>query len=207
MSMAASNRLIRSFTGPIRESLDNQKIKYSVKSRTKSIHSIWQKMKKQGVDFEEVYDLFAIRIIIDSSPEKEKSACWQVYSLITDLYQPNPSRLRDWISVPKSTGYESLHTTVIGPRGKWVEVQIRTTRMDDIAEKGLAAHTRYKGVKGESNFDEWLGEMRDMLEAPASAPGGAGHCRSALHIGQEPVNEKKGSAEADFPGCRDLSRC
>lgn len=161
---ASRNRFIREFTAPIREVLDKQKFKYTIKSRTKSIHSIWQKMKKQGVDFEEVYDLFAIRVIIESIEEKEKTDCWQVYSLIADLYQPNPTRLRDWISIPKSTGYESLHTTVIGPKGKWVEVQIRTTRMDDIAEKGLAAHTKYKGLKGQSNFDEWLGEMRDLLK-------------------------------------------
>lgn len=169
---ASRNRLIREFTAPIREILDKHNIKYSIKSRTKSIHSIWQKMKKQGVGFEEVFDLFAVRIIIDSGKDNEKSLCWQVYSLITDLYQPNPSRLRDWISVPKSSGYESLHTTVIGPKGKWLEVQIRTSRMDEIAEKGLAAHTRYKGVKGEDSFDEWLGEMRELLESPASAARG-----------------------------------
>lgn len=165
---ASRNRLIREFSTPVREELDRLKISYQIKSRTKSIHSIWQKMKKQGVEFTEVYDLFAIRIIIDTRMEKEKSDCWQVYSLITDLYQPNPSRLRDWISVPKSNGYEALHTTVIGPRGKWVEVQIRTTRMDDIAEKGLAAHTRYKGLKGEeSSFDHWLTEMRELLDKPS----------------------------------------
>jgi len=139
---ASRNRFIREFTAPIRESLDKQEVSYSIRSRTKSIHSIWQKMKKQGVDFEEVFDLFAIRIIINSKAEKEKLECWQVYSIIADLYQPNPSRLRDWISVPKANGYESLHTTVIGPKGKWVEVQIRTERMDEIAEKGLAAHTK-----------------------------------------------------------------
>ncbi|MEZ5012619.1 MAG: TGS domain-containing protein, partial [Bacteroidales bacterium] len=122
-------------------------------------------MKNQGVEFEEVYDLFAIRIIIDSKPEKEKSDCWKVYSMVADLYQPNPSRLRDWISVPKSNGYESLHTTVIGPRGRWVEVQIRTTRMDEIAERGLAAHTKYKGVKGEAGLDQWLVHMREILES------------------------------------------
>lgn len=166
---ASRNKLIREFSGPVRNELDKLNIKYQIKSRTKSIHSIWQKMKKQGVEFAEVYDLFAIRIIIDSKIEREKSECWQVYSLVTDLYQPNPSRLRDWISVPKSNGYESLHTTVIGPRGKWVEVQIRTSRMDDIAEKGLAAHTRYKGLKGEeSGFDLWLAEMRELLESPAA---------------------------------------
>jgi len=166
---ASRNKLIREFSGPVRDELDRLNFKYQIKSRTKSIHSIWQKMKNQGVEFSEVYDLFAIRIIIDSEEEKEKSDCWQVYSLITDLYQPNTSRLRDWISVPKSNGYESLHTTVIGPRGKWVEVQIRTTRMDDIAEKGLAAHTRYKGLKGEeSGFDLWLAEMRELLENPSA---------------------------------------
>ncbi len=124
------------------------------------------KMKKQGVEFEEVYDLFAVRIIIDSEVQNEKSDCWRAYSLVTDLYQPNPSRLRDWISVPKSNGYESLHTTVVGPRGKWVEVQIRSSRMDEIAEKGLAAHFKYKGIKGEGGLDTWLARMRDILESP-----------------------------------------
>lgn len=166
---ASRNKLIREFSRPVRDELDKLNFNYEIKSRTKSIHSIWQKMKKQGVEFAEVYDLFAIRIIIDSKAEREKSDCWQVYSLITDLYQPNPSRLRDWISVPKSNGYESLHTTVIGPGGKWVEVQIRTGRMNDIAEKGLAAHTRYKGLKGEeSGFDLWLAEMRELLDNPSS---------------------------------------
>lgn len=162
---ASRNRLIRDFSAPLKELLDKQNFKYTIKSRTKSIHSIWNKMKSQGVDFEEVYDLFAIRIIIDTKPEREKSDCWHVYSLVADLYQPNPSRMRDWISVPKSNGYESLHTTVIGPRGKWVEVQIRTTRMDEIAEKGLAAHHRYKGVRGEGGLDEWLIHMREILES------------------------------------------
>ena len=124
------------------------------------------KMKKQGVDFDEVFDLFAVRIIIDSSGQNEKSDCWRAYSVVTDLYQPNPSRLRDWISVPKSNGYESLHTTVVGPRGKWVEVQIRSARMDEIAEKGLAAHFKYKGIKGEGGLDSWLTKMRDILESP-----------------------------------------
>lgn len=124
------------------------------------------KMKKQGVDFDEIYDLFAVRIILDSTPENERSDCWRVYSIVTDLYQPNPSRLRDWISVPKSNGYESLHTTVIGPRGKWVEVQIRSARMDEIAEKGLAAHFKYKGMRGEGGLDTWLSKMRDILESP-----------------------------------------
>ena len=122
-----------------------------MKGRTKSIHSIWQKMKKQHCGVEGIYDLFAIRIILDSALEKEKMECWQVYSIITDMYQPNPKRLRDWLSIPKSNGYESLHITVLGPENKWVEVQIRTERMDEIAERGLAAHWRYKGIKsGES---------------------------------------------------------
>jgi GTP pyrophosphokinase len=122
-------------------------------------------MKKQGVEFEEVYDLFAVRIIIESDSENEKSDCWRAYSVVTDIYQPNPSRLRDWISVPKSNGYESLHTTVVGPRGKWVEVQIRSFRMDEIAEKGLAAHFKYKGIKGEGGLDTWLSKMREILES------------------------------------------
>ncbi|MEE4215237.1 MAG: HD domain-containing protein, partial [Bacteroidales bacterium] len=137
---SSRNRLIRDFSLPLKKELDSNNIKYQIRGRTKSIHSIWQKMKRQGVEFEEVYDVFAIRIILDTERVKEKAECWKVYSLVTDLYQPNPSRLRDWISVPKSNGYESLHTTVIGPRNKWVEVQIRSTRMDNIAEKGLAAH-------------------------------------------------------------------
>jgi GTP pyrophosphokinase len=162
---ASRNKLIREFSLPVKEKLEKQGFRFTIKSRTKSIHSIMLKMKKQGVEFEEVYDLFAVRIIIDSIPENEKSDCWQVYSVITDLYQPNPSRLRDWISVPKSNGYESLHTTVVGPRGKWVEVQIRSVRMDEIAEKGLAAHYRYKGMKSESGLDNWLTKMREILES------------------------------------------
>ena len=162
---AARNRLIREFNQPIKEKLEKQGFRFTIKSRTKSIHSIMLKMKKQGVEFEEVYDLFAVRIIIDSKSENEKSDCWQVYSVIADLYQPNPSRLRDWISVPKSNGYESLHTTVVGPRGKWVEVQIRSVRMDEIAEKGLAAHYLYKGMKSESGLDNWLTKMREILES------------------------------------------
>jgi GTP pyrophosphokinase len=139
-----------------------------MKGRTKSIHSIYQKMKKQKCPFEGVYDLFAIRIILDSEFEKEKQECWQVYSIVSDMYMPNPKRLRDWLSVPKSNGYESLHTTVMGPEGKWVEVQIRTERMDDIAERGFAAHWRYKGVKGESGLDEWLTTIRETLEHAGS---------------------------------------
>jgi GTP pyrophosphokinase len=161
---ASRNRFIKEFSDPLRTVLDKQSFSYTIKSRTKSIHSIWQKMKKQGVEFEEVYDLFAIRIIIDSDETREKSDCWQAYSIVADIYQPNPSRLRDWISVPKSTGYESLHTTVIGPKGKWVEVQIRSSRMNLIAEKGLAAHHMYKGVKGSGGLDKWLQQMRDVLE-------------------------------------------
>jgi len=162
---ASRNRLIREFSAPLTEKLDGLGIKYTIKSRTKSIHSIMLKMKNQGVDFDEVFDLFAVRIMVDSDPENEKSDCWRVYSVVTDLYQPNPSRMRDWISVPKSNGYESLHITVVGPRGKWVEVQIRSRRMDEIAEKGLAAHFKYKGIKGEGGLDTWLTRMRQILES------------------------------------------
>ena len=170
---SSRNKLIREFTIPLHEKLDSLRIDYNIKSRTKSIHSIWQKMRKQGVDFEEVFDIFAIRIIIDTTPEREKSECWQAYSVVTDVYQPNPSRLRDWISVPKSNGYESLHTTVIGPRGKWVEVQIRSKRMDEVAEKGLAAHYRYKGLKGEKGgLEAWLSKMRELLETPVNEEDG-----------------------------------
>ncbi len=157
------NRLIREFSQPVREKLDALGMKYELKSRTKSIHSIWQKMKKQGVAFEEVFDIFAIRIIIDTDPVHEKSSCWQVYSVVTDLYQPDPSRMRDWISVPKTNGYESLHTTVVTAAGKWVEVQIRTRRMDEIAENGLAAHFRYKGLRGDGGLDTWMAQMREVL--------------------------------------------
>ena len=153
------------FIGPIRERLEQAGLKFHMKGRTKSIHSIWQKMKKQHCGFEGIYDLFAIRIILDSPFEKEKQQCWQVYSIVTDMYQPNPKRLRDWLSVPKSNGYESLHITVLGPENKWVEVQIRTERMDDIAEHGLAAHWRYKGIKGGGQMDEWLANIRAALEA------------------------------------------
>ena len=156
---------IEKFIQPIDDKLKQMGIKCHIKGRTKSIHSIWQKMKKQQCGFEGVYDLFAIRIIIDSPIDQEKMLCWQTYSLITDMYQPNPKRLRDWLSVPKSNGYESLHITVLGPENKWVEVQIRTERMDEIAERGLAAHWRYKGIKGESGLDEWLGNIRSALES------------------------------------------
>jgi GTP pyrophosphokinase len=161
---AARDRYIAAFIQPIQEKLEREGLKFHMKGRTKSIHSIYQKMKKQKCPFEGVYDLFAIRIILDSPLEREKQECWQVYSIVTDMYMPNPKRLRDWLSVPKSNGYESLHTTVMGPEGKWVEVQIRTERMDEIAERGLAAHWRYKGVKGETGLDEWLTSIRETLE-------------------------------------------
>lgn len=161
---AARDRYIDAFIEPIRKKLEDSGLDFHIKGRTKSIHSIYQKMKKQGCPFEGVYDLFAIRIILNSPLDKEKQECWQVYSLVTDMYLPNPKRLRDWLSVPKSNGYESLHITVMGPEGKWVEVQIRTERMDEIAEKGLAAHWRYKGIKGESGLDEWLNSIRETLE-------------------------------------------
>lgn len=155
---------IERFIAPIDKKLTDAGFKFHMKGRTKSIHSIWQKMKKQQCGFEGVYDLFAIRIILDSPQELEKVQCWQVFAIITDMYQPNPKRMRDWLSVPKSNGYESLHITVLGPEGKWVEVQIRTERMDEIAERGLAAHWRYKGVKGESGVDDWLNSIRTALE-------------------------------------------
>ena len=155
---------IERFIKPISDKLTAAGLKFHIKGRTKSIHSIWQKMKKQKCGFEGVYDLFAIRIILDTPLEKEKMQCWQVYSIVTDMYQPNPKRLRDWLSVPKSNGYESLHITVLGPEQKWVEIQIRTERMDEVAERGVAAHWRYKGVKGEGSLDDWLTGIRQMLE-------------------------------------------
>ena len=155
---------VERFIRPIDEKLKAAGLKFHIKGRTKSIHSIWQKMKKQNCDFENVYDLFAIRVILDSPLEKEKMHCWQAFSIVTDMYQPNPKRLRDWLSVPKSNGYESLHITVLGPEQKWVEVQIRTERMDEVAERGVAAHWRYKGVKSETGLDEWLTGIRQMLE-------------------------------------------
>ena len=161
---AERDKYIDAFIKPIKEKLEAVGLKFHIKGRTKSIHSIWQKMKKQQCGFEGIYDLFAIRVILDSPFEKEKMHCWQVYSIVTDMYQPNPRRLRDWLSVPKSNGYESLHITVLGPENKWVEVQIRTERMDEVAEKGVAAHWRYKGVKGENGLDEWLGNIRNILE-------------------------------------------
>lgn len=162
---ASRDAYIARFIKPIQAKLDAAGLKYHMKGRTKSIHSIWQKMKKQQCGFEGVYDLFAIRIILDSPRDKEHMQCWQVFALITAMYQPNPKRMRDWLSVPKSNGYESLHTTVLGPENKWVEVQIRTERMDEIAEHGLAAHWRYKGIKSEKGgIDEWLANIRSALE-------------------------------------------
>ncbi|MDE6012187.1 MAG: HD domain-containing protein, partial [Prevotella sp.] len=156
---------IKNFIGPIERKLNDAGLKFHMKGRTKSIHSIWQKMKKQKCEFEGVYDLFAIRIIIDCPVEKEKQQCWQTFAIITDMYTSNPKRMRDWLTVPKSNGYESLHITVLGPENKWVEVQIRTERMDEVAERGVAAHWRYKGVKAEGGgMDEWLNSIRQMLE-------------------------------------------
>ena len=157
-------RYINEFIRPIKEKLDKVGYKFEIQGRPKSIHSIWNKMKKKGVSFEEVYDLFAIRIILDSPQEKEKQDCWSVYSMITDEYTPSPERLRDWLSNPKNNGYEALHTTVMGPQGKWVEVQIRTLRMNEIAEKGLAAHWKYKeDTADESRFDKWFQQIREVL--------------------------------------------
>ncbi len=161
---------IAEFIRPIKEKLGMTNLKYEVKGRTKSIYSIWNKLRKQKNDIEHIYDLFAIRIIIDSEPTNEKSDCWLAYSIITDLYRPNPSRLKDWLSIPKSNGYESLHITVYGPDQRWVEVQIRTKRMDLIAEKGLAAHWRYKGIKSEGNLDVWMNNVRDILETAETGP-------------------------------------
>ena len=163
---AARDAYIGRFIAPIDEMLKAAGLKFHMKGRTKSIHSIWQKMKKQHCDFEGVYDLFAIRIIIDCEPEEEKQQCWKTFAIITDMYTSNPKRMRDWLSVPKSNGYESLHITVKGPENKWVEVQIRTERMDEVAERGVAAHWRYKGVKADgSSMDEWLNGIRQMLES------------------------------------------
>lgn len=161
---ASREKYIASFIAPIKRELEKSGLKFEIKGRTKTIHSIWNKIQKQSSSFEKIYDLFAIRIILDSKIDKEKQDCWQAYSIITDMYQPNPKRLRDWLSIPKSNGYESLHITVMGPEGRWVEVQIRTQRMDDVAERGLAAHWRYKGIKGESGLDEWLTSVREALE-------------------------------------------
>ena len=158
------SRYINDFIKPIKEKLEKSGIKGEIFGRPKSIHSIWNKMKKKGVEFEEVYDLFAIRVILDAAPEKEKEDCWKIYSLITDEYSPSPERLRDWLSNPKANGYEALHTTVMGPQGRWVEVQIRSKRMNEIAEKGLAAHWKYKeGAQDESRFDKWFQQIREVI--------------------------------------------
>ena len=161
---------IAQFIAPIKKKLEDAGFKFEIKGRTKSIHSINNKLKKQKIEFENIYDLFAIRVVLDTPPEKERSECWQVYSIITDMYQPNPNRLKDWISIPKSNGYESLHITVMGPQNKWVEVQIRTKRMDEIAERGLAAHWRYKGIKAESGLDEFMNSVRTALENKSANP-------------------------------------
>ena len=154
----------------MRRRLKAEGLNFEIKGRTKSISSIWNKMKKQKNDLDEIYDLFAIRIILDVPPELEKNQCWLVYSIVTDMYRPNPARMKDWISIPKSNGYESLHITVYGPEERWVEVQIRTRRMDLVAEKGLAAHWRYKGIKSEGGLDTWMNNVRDILEAGADGP-------------------------------------
>jgi len=159
---------IKTFVEPIREILLDQGLKAEIYGRPKSIHSIWNKMRKKGIPFEEVYDLFAIRIILDSKLENEKADCWKAYSIVTDLYRPNPDRLRDWVSSPKVNGYESLHTTVMGPKGQWVEVQIRTQRMNEIAEKGFAAHWKYKESSSDSGLDQWIHKVREMLKNPDS---------------------------------------
>ena len=157
-------RYINEFVKPLKDKLEASGFDFEIYGRPKSIHSIWNKMKKKGVSFEEVYDLFAIRVILNSPPEKEKEDCWKVYSMVTDEYTPSPERLRDWLSNPKSNGYEALHTTVMGPQGKWVEVQIRSKRMNEIAEKGLAAHWKYKeGTADESRFDKWFNQIREVL--------------------------------------------
>ncbi|MCI7337263.1 MAG: RelA/SpoT family protein [Bacteroidales bacterium] len=161
---------ITQFIEPVKKALEAQGLTFSIKGRTKSIHSIWNKMRKQQVPFEKVYDLFAIRVIIDCPEEQEKAACWQAFSVVTNMYSYNINRLRDWISAPKPNGYESLHVTVMGPQGKWVEVQIRTKRMDEVAEKGVAAHWKYKGIKSDSSkMDEWLKNLREILESSADA--------------------------------------
>lgn len=157
---------MNAFIEPLKKEMEEIGFPFEIKGRTKSIHSIYSKMQKQNTTFENIYDLFAIRIIFDTPIEKEKAACWQAYSIVADMYQPNPKRLRDWLSIPKSNGYESLHTTVLGPQNKWVEVQIRTARMNEVAEMGLAAHWKYKGIKSESGMDEWLKNIREILENP-----------------------------------------
>ena len=163
---AERENFVKDFIEPINEILNEQDLKADIYGRPKSINSIWTKMRKKNIPFNEVYDLFAIRIILDSKPENEKSDCWKAYSIVTDLYRPNPDRLRDWISSPKANGYESLHTTVMGPRGQWVEVQIRTRRMNEIAEKGFAAHWKYKESSSDSGLDQWIHKIRELLSNP-----------------------------------------
>ena len=165
-TMKERNKFIDEFIMPVNNVLKANNFRFEIKGRPKSIFSIWTKMNKKEMEFEDIYDLFAIRIILSSDLENEKSDCWKVYSLVTDIYQPNPLRLRDWISMPKTNGYESLHTTVIGPEGRWVEVQIRTTRMNEIAERGFAAHWKYKGLESEQGLEEWLYKVREILETP-----------------------------------------
>ncbi|HBG88218.1 MAG TPA: RelA/SpoT family protein [Marinilabiliaceae bacterium] len=162
----ARDKYIKEFIEPLKQELKRNGLKFDIKGRTKTIHSIHNKMKKQNVEFEQVYDLFAIRVIVESEQRNEKADCWKVYSIVADKYQPNPRRMRDWLSVPKSNGYESLHTTVLGPDNKWVEVQIRSKRMDEVAERGLAAHWKYKGIKGDGGLDTWLENVREVLENP-----------------------------------------
>ena len=163
---AEREAFIKEFVKPIEEKMKQQNFKYHLKSRTKSIYSIWRKMKRVHIGFDEVYDLFAIRIILDCPREQEKACCWAIYSIVTDFYTPNPDRMRDWISIPKSNGYESLHTTVVTPEGRWVEIQIRTERMDEIAERGVAAHWRYKGIKNDGmGTEEWFSRIRELIEA------------------------------------------
>lgn len=158
------DKYIAEFIAPIKKKLEDGGFKFEIKGRTKSIYSIWNKMRKQNAELKDIYDLFAIRIIIDTPLKNERSDCWKAFAIVTDMFKPNPSRLKDWISIPKSNGYESLHTTVTGPGQRWVEVQIRTQRMDEIAEKGLAAHFKYKGVKSEKSLDDWMANVRDLLE-------------------------------------------
>ncbi|MDP3470155.1 MAG: bifunctional (p)ppGpp synthetase/guanosine-3',5'-bis(diphosphate) 3'-pyrophosphohydrolase [Daejeonella sp.] len=166
---AERENFIKDFIAPIKDILNEQGLHADVYGRPKSIHSIWTKMRKKNIPFDEVYDLFAVRIILNSKPENEKSDCWKAYSIVTDLYHPNPDRLRDWISSPRANGYESLHTTVMGPRGQWVEVQIRTTRMNEIAEKGFAAHWKYKEEpNNDSGLDQWIHKVRELLSNPES---------------------------------------
>jgi len=169
-SKRSRDAYIEEFIEPLRKKLEAAGLNFDIKGRTKSIYSIHNKLKRKYTDFENIYDLFAIRVIVDSPPEKERSDCWHIYSIVTDMYQPNPKRLRDWISVPKKNGYESLHVTVLGPQKRWVEVQIRSRRMDEVAEKGLAAHWKYKGVKEERGLDEFINDVRAILETQSTNP-------------------------------------